>query len=477
MKWTFNLNIIFLLFFILASNSFAVSQSFIESKIQKEIKKLNLENIHLGIAVERTKSGQMLFTHYAERSYIPASNNKIFTAIAALFTLDKNFRFKTQIYANETNLNSVKNGQFNGNLYLKFSGDPTLTTTRLTNLIEGLKKKGIRSVSGNVYIIANDFTGPYYPMGWNHSDMNYCYAPPVSTVNLNRNCFVIELKKNGKQTTLKRITNTQFMSIDNSTYLADYNELKKCQFDLVLSPDNHVELKGCLPDQLEWQFSFAVRNPALKLKESLPSMFQDAGISFNANVNFGSLPQGLTLIAQTQSESLYPMLEHMLLHSDNLYAETFARVVGLKVIGKGTVKAGTTAIQSVLENKLKVNTKSLQMEDGSGLSELDLTTPEFLVDVLTKTYYSSIGKTFYQILPTSGKTGTLAYRMGTDGLLGRVHAKTGTLDGNSTLSGYVLTKNVHRLTFSIMVNGLKENQRRNARKLQDYIVKVLYQYL
>ncbi|MCF6776879.1 D-alanyl-D-alanine carboxypeptidase/D-alanyl-D-alanine-endopeptidase [Thiotrichales bacterium 19X7-9] len=463
-----------IILFFVSSEVFAVSQSFLENKIQQQVKKYKLENIHLGIQVERTKSGKVLYSHHSDRSFIPASNNKIFTAIATLFNLPVSFRYKTQIYADPSKINK---GNYSGNLYIKFSGDPSLTSSRLIALIEGIKKRGIQRISGNVYIIANDFSGPYYPIGWGHTDMTYCYAPPVSTVNLNRNCFVIALIKDGDKTTVKRITNTQFMKIDNSTWLASYKQLKKCQFNPIIGVDNQVDLKGCLPNQAEWQFSFAVKNPALKMKEVLPSLIKKAGISFTGNVYFGSLVQGLTLLAQTQSDSRNDLLERVLFHSDNLYAETLARSVGLKRLGKGTIKAGTTAIRATLEDKLNVNTKALQLEDGSGLSVLDLTSPEFMVDVLTKAYYSSIGKTLYNLLPTSGKTGTITYRMNKNGMLGRVHAKTGTLDGSSTLSGYVLTKNNRRLTFSIMINGLKEDQRSKSRQLQDQIVKLFYQYL
>ncbi|MCF6806899.1 D-alanyl-D-alanine carboxypeptidase/D-alanyl-D-alanine-endopeptidase [Thiotrichales bacterium 19S9-12] len=468
------LSFVAIILYMQASLSFAVSSSFLNNKIQAEVKKLNLENIHLGIAVERTRSGDMLYQYQGDQSFIPASNNKIFTAIATLFSLPTDYRYKTQIYLDKR---KIKNNQYQGDVYIQFSGDPQLTSSRLISLISRLKNLGIQTVKGNVYLVANDFSGPYYPIGWGYTDMNYCYAPPVSTLNLNRNCFVVNLVKNGKQTSVKRITNTQFMNIDNQTWLANYSELKKCQFNPVISFDNQVDLKGCLPDQKEWQFSFAVKNPALKMKESMPSFFKSAGLSLIGAVSFSNLPKGLDKVAEVQSDALKDLLERVLFHSDNLYAETLMRSVGLKLYGKGTVKSGTTAIRSVLKSKLKVDVDQLQLEDGSGLSVLDLTTPQFMVSVLTKAYYSPIGKEFYRLLPTSGKTGTIAYRMNQNGMLGRVHAKTGTLNGSSTLSGYILTKQTHRLSFSILINGLQESQRSKSRKLQDRIVKIFYQYL
>ncbi len=99
-----------------------------------------------------------------------------------------------------------------------------------------------------------------------------------------------------------------------------------------------------------------------------------------------------------------------------------------------------------------------------------------MVNFLTKSFNSSIGKKFYNYLPASGISGTIAYRMGGK-LLGRVHAKTGTLSGVSTLSGYVLTAKDHRISFSIMLNDLKLSDRTNARRFQDKVVETFYKNL
>jgi D-alanyl-D-alanine carboxypeptidase/D-alanyl-D-alanine-endopeptidase (penicillin-binding protein 4) len=116
------------------------------------------------------------------------------------------------------------------------------------------------------------------------------------------------------------------------------------------------------------------------------------------------------------------------------------------------------------------------MYDGSGLSQLDTVTTSFMVNFLTKAFNSKVGKQFYKYLPASGMSGTISYRMGGK-LLGRVHAKTGTLAGVSTLSGYVLTAKNHRVSFSIMLNNLKVTDRTHARRFQDKVVYVFYRYL
>ena len=73
-------------------------------------------------------------------------------------------------------------------------------------------------------------------------------------------------------------------------------------------------------------------------------------------------------------------------------------------------------------------------------------------------------KIFYDSLSIAGLNGTLTNRL-TDPLLeGRVHAKTGTLKGVRTLSGYLDNPDYGKMVFSIMVNqsGLSGKVMTNA---------------
>ncbi|MDE5007251.1 D-alanyl-D-alanine carboxypeptidase, partial [Francisella tularensis subsp. holarctica] len=79
-------------------------------------------------------------------------------------------------------------------------------------------------------------------------------------------------------------------------------------------------------------------------------------------------------------------------------------------------------------SNLGLDTSALTMYDVSVLSHLDKLTPVFMVNFLTKAYNSHIGKEFYNYLSAYGISGTISYRIGGK-LLGRVHAKTGTLSG------------------------------------------------
>jgi D-alanyl-D-alanine carboxypeptidase/D-alanyl-D-alanine-endopeptidase (penicillin-binding protein 4) len=93
------------------------------------------------------------------------------------------------------------------------------------------------------------------------------------------------------------------------------------------------------------------------------------------------------------------------------------------------------------------------LADGSGVSWYNAVTPGDIVAVLTDQYRrkSTFG-TFLASLPVAGVDGTLKSRMGGAETAGRIYAKTGTITGVSTLSGYATTLSNELLAFSIMIN-------------------------
>ena len=82
---------------------------------------------------------------------------------------------------------------------------------------------------------------------------------------------------------------------------------------------------------------------------------------------------------------------------------------------------------------------------------------------------------FYVSLPVAGVDGTLKNRMKNTSAENNVHAKTGTLNGVSNLSGYVTAENGHLISFSILMqNFVKEYS--VARNFQNKICELLAEY-
>jgi len=82
---------------------------------------------------------------------------------------------------------------------------------------------------------------------------------------------------------------------------------------------------------------------------------------------------------------------------------------------------------------------------------------------------------YYNSLPVAGIDGTLKKRMKNTSAQNNVHAKTGTLNGVSNLSGYVTAKNGHLIAFSILIQNFVKDYS-TARDFQNQICELLAEF-
>jgi len=97
------------------------------------------------IAVDAS-NGTVLFAHNATRPVHPASNEKLPVSWAALTRLGPDYRFTTEVLGVGRRVGPV----WDGDLYLRGTGDPTLTSSDLAALAATLRARGIRRVTGRI---------------------------------------------------------------------------------------------------------------------------------------------------------------------------------------------------------------------------------------------------------------------------------------------------------------------------------------
>ena len=130
------------------------------------------------------------------------------------------------------------------------------------------------------------------------------------------------------------------------------------------------------------------------------------------------------------------------------------------------------AQMSKLIARWNVSPDEYQIVDGSGLSLYNYLTPELLVLSLRYAYRNSeIYQHLYAALPIMGRDGTLRTRNRNTPAQGNVRAKTGSVEGVSSLSGYALAANGHQLCFSIINQGVRNMA--EGRRFQDRVCRAL----
>jgi D-alanyl-D-alanine carboxypeptidase/D-alanyl-D-alanine-endopeptidase (penicillin-binding protein 4) len=131
----------------------------------------------------------------------------------------------------------------------------------------------------------------------------------------------------------------------------------------------------------------------------------------------------------------------------------------LKTLGGGSGPAtfanGRAAVQTTLQ-AWGVAAGEVIDRDGSGLSRYDFVSPAALVTILTHLARDEqLRGPFEATLPIAGRDGTLSNRMKGTAAEGNARAKTGSMTGVRTLSGYVTSADGEPLVWAIMANNFE----------------------
>jgi D-alanyl-D-alanine carboxypeptidase/D-alanyl-D-alanine-endopeptidase (penicillin-binding protein 4) len=149
-------------------------------------------------------------------------------------------------------------------------------------------------------------------------------------------------------------------------------------------------------------------------------------------------------------------------------AEQIVKTLGaVKYSGQGTTEKGVQVIREYLNS---IGVTNFTIENGSGLSYKNQISSNEMMAVMKDMYMNqNLRDVFVDSLSVSGVDGTLKKWQSTT-LNGRLRAKTGSLNGISSLSGFV-PYNSEMIIFSIILNGHVDFT--TGRKVSEKIVETL----
>lgn len=430
------------------------SAASLQSGVDQLINRLN-PNVNLGIVVYDLTSGSTLYKRNAERLYIPASNMKLFSEAATLMALGPDYRFKNQL---STSAGQLNQGTLHGNLYLHLSGDPSFTRTDLNTLLSSLKQWNINAIEGNVIIDSSLSSVTAYPPGWLTSDLAYSYGAPIAPLMLDANRLTVTVNPGSQvgSAALVEVDDGGGAIVLNNQATTKASE-KGCGVGFSLDKDNHLTVRGCVGlGQWAVQQRLAIKNPLMYVQGMIKSELARANIQLNGQVQLGKAPAGSFLIATQYSKPVSQLMADTLKPSDNLYADSLYLHTAAKINGSPlNWNEAQPVIKKFLEQQTGIDLKNAIFTDGSGLSRYNLVTPEQTISLLKFLYQRfSLSYEYIAALPISGRDGTLQKRFKDPGQQGFVRAKTGTMTGMNSLSGYLYTVNGHTLAFAMYINRL-----------------------
>ncbi len=431
--------------------SLNASAASIQNSVDSLINKID-PNMNIGVQVVDLSTGEELYQRNATRSFIPASNMKLFSDAAALMALGPDYRFKTQL---STNAPVLEQGVLKGSIYIHFPGDPSFTSSDLEGLLAQLRHWGVRRIQGNVVLVSNNSNVNPYGPGWTPKDFKYSYGAPVAPLALDENRLLVTVNPS-HQVGLPALIEFPYPgAIHLNNQVKTSGKAKGCGIDVNMDHDNNLTVRGCIGiGQWAEQAKIAIQNPLVYAQGVIRQQLNNLQIGFDGQVVLGSAPSGSLLIATHDSKPIAYLLADTLKPSDNLYADSLFLHAAAKINGAPlNWQQAQPVVKNFLQQQTGVNLQNAVLNDGSGLSRQDQLTPQQTVGLLQFLHERfPLSYEYISALPVAGRDGTLQRRLRLPSQQGFVRAKTGTMSGIIGLSGYLYTANGHTLAFAIFAN-------------------------
>ena len=379
---------------ILSSQIFCISKEELKKQIE-DLLNIIPASTKVGMLIYNPILRDTIFQVNHSMSMIPASNTKLFTTAVALSDLGGDFKISTKIFSDDF---SIEDGVINGNLYIKGFGNSTLSQNDLEQMVQEIKLKGIVKITGNIIGDDTYFDNVYKRDDWIADETANVKLPPISAITLDRNRKIIQ-KRRGRR------IRTSVVAVDN---------------------------------------------PPLNAASILRSKLIENGIKVGKSSSVGKTPDQVLQLSESGIQ-LRELIKLINKHSDNFLAEGLFKTIGAEASQvQGNAFYSTQAILDFIEDNGIFSTGT-SVVDGSGISRFDQITPGAIVGLLEVMYFDINNyNEFYNSLSIAGVDGTLRGRMRGSLAENNFHGKTGSLNGVTSIAGYLKTMDNEDIIVSII---------------------------
>lgn len=421
--------------------------------------------------------GEVLYERNSDLSLNPASNMKLLTSATALAKLGPDYRFTTRVLAE----GGRAEDRVEGDLVLQGGGDPVLETPDLEKLADAVKAAGIRRVTGGLKVDDYRFDDERLGIGWNSDDEPYYYSAQISALTLNRNVLTLDVtpgKSSGSPAGIRVKPLEGYVTVAGTVQTGASGSPTAVRISRERAR-NEVRVAGSIAvDAMPLtDREVTMEEPELFTAALFRQLLEQRGIRIEGPTRRQAAAPGAAEVAAVSSPPLSRIVALLNKPSDNLVAEILLKELGYSVKKRGDATAGSEVVEGWLK-EIGIDTGGIRVNDGSGLSRLDLVTARAVSDLLVKADGQPWKEVYAASLPVAGVDGTLRSRMKGTAAEKTVHAKTGSLSHVSALSGYVTAAGGERLVFSILTNNYPgpSNAPASPKRIEDQIAVALAEY-
>jgi D-alanyl-D-alanine carboxypeptidase/D-alanyl-D-alanine-endopeptidase (penicillin-binding protein 4) len=291
-----------------------------------------------------TRNGETIYERNADGQFMPASVQKIGTALAAIHILGKDYRFLTRFYLSGDR-----------DLYIQGLADPLLVSEEVTKIVTALRSRGLSTIRN----IVVDDSGCRLENGTDGA------SNTLNPYDAQNSCLAVNFN-----------TISVIKGADGSVRSG---EEQTPALPLMR------ELAQGLPAGNHRINATATGNQSLRyVGELFAAMFKKQGVTVRGEIITAPVPEGLKpLYEHASSKTLDEVLTGLLKYSNNFIANQLFLAMGAKEYGwPATWDKGQRAMTVFYRNTLGLSEKDIVVREGSGLSRQNRVTPRGMLVIL-----------------------------------------------------------------------------------------------
>jgi serine-type D-Ala-D-Ala carboxypeptidase/endopeptidase (penicillin-binding protein 4) len=404
-----------------------------------------LQTAHVGISIYEPATGKYWFNYQGDHYFVPASNTKIPTCYAAMK------------YLGDSLVGARISLDKPGSILVFPSGDPTFLNSEFTYqpLLDKLKQYK------HIFLYQDQWKEERWGNGWSWNDFQDSYMAERSNLPVFGNVISFYLSDD----TLRVVPKIKVHASLSLGYDPVSGTLGSNFFKISRNLDGNDFFLSQSTSKFS-NISIPLRSDAGLVSDILEDTLKAEVVPSEISKGYSFNPPNIVIHSQPTDSVLKPMMRR----SDNFFAEQSLLMVSNELLG---YMNDATIIDTLLKTDFKDLPQKPRWVDGSGLSRYNLFSPQDFVFIFNK-MKNDFGMPRIQNILATGGTGTLSsYYMKE---AGSIFAKTGTLSGVVSISGFLYTRKNKLLIFSVLVNNHNTSATAIRRTVEQFIEGIREKY-
>ncbi len=456
------------LYFILLSLTLSANNS-LPFGLSQAIESFPLNSENYSIYVQEVGTQNPLASWNADKKRVPASVVKVLTTYSALLSLGYDYRWETKFL----HTGYIRKGVLRGDFIVKASGDPTLKTADLDDIVSQLKSSGIRSILGNIVIDRTIFKVPTKNNSGFDKNVYSPYNAMPDALMFNERKSTLCVTSTGKHIKIRRDIPDWSYKVVNKIRPVNGSCRRGRSWPKVSirekGSQSIITFSGKLSKRCgKRTICKVVTKPYKSFYYALKGELKKKGIKFQGTMKLRPTPKKAKYLFSHYSPRLEEVIATIAKKSNNLMARQLLLTLGTKHYAlPSTTFKGRKAIEKILTHYGILEAGSTFVANGSGLSRKSRLTAKTLGNLFLHAE-QNYGERWRNTLSIAGIDGTIRRRFKNSTVYGRAWMKTGTIKHVANIGGYVEGASGQLYVVVILVNDKRSSL--YGRKLANTVI-------